>query len=128
LLFRAAGLVPTARPTTIAPAHFSWNYTTYLNLIFLALFGILYWVYRNRERLGAGDRFARDPVCGMQIEKAHAPAWRGQDGERQYFCSDHCAERFDADGRNVERLEHDRVEQQSVQQRGTHSHGADAHH
>ncbi len=24
------------RPTTIAPAHFSWNYTTYLNLFFLA--------------------------------------------------------------------------------------------
>ena len=32
LLFRAAGLVPTMRPTTVAPAHFSWNYTTYLNL------------------------------------------------------------------------------------------------
>ena len=62
------------RPTTIAPAHFSWNYTTYLNLIFLALFGVLYWIYRNRERLGAGDRYARDPVCGMQVETAHAPA------------------------------------------------------
>ena len=32
LLFRAAGLVPTSRPVTVAPAHFSWNYTTYLNL------------------------------------------------------------------------------------------------
>ena len=61
LLFRAAGLVPTMRPTTIAPAHFSWNYTTYLNLIFLALFGVLYWLYRNRERLGGGDRYARGP-------------------------------------------------------------------
>ena len=96
LLFRAAGLVPTMRPTTIAPAHFSWNYTTYLNLIFLVLFGVLYWLYRNRERLGAGDRYARDPVCGMQVEKAHAPASRQHAGERQYFCSDHCAERFDA--------------------------------
>jgi uncharacterized protein len=96
LLFRAAGLVPTMRPATIAPAHFSWNYTTYLNLIFLALFGILYWLYRNRERLGGGDRYARDPVCGMQVEKAHAPASRRHAGERQYFCSDHCAGRFDA--------------------------------
>ena len=59
LLFRAAGLVPTMRPTTVAPAHFSWNYTTYLNLVFLALFGVLYWLYRNRERLGGGDRYAR---------------------------------------------------------------------
>jgi uncharacterized membrane protein YraQ (UPF0718 family)/YHS domain-containing protein len=97
LLFRAAGLVPTIRPTTIAPAHFSWNYTTYLNLIFLLLFGVLYWLYRNRERLGAGDRYARDPVCGMQVEKAHAPATRDHGGERQYFCSDHCADRFVAD-------------------------------
>ena len=96
LLFRAAGLVPTMRPTTIAPAHFSWNYTTYLNLIFLALFGILYWLYRNRERLGGGDRYARDPVCGMQVEKANAPASRRHAGERQYFCSDHCAELFAA--------------------------------
>ena len=96
LLFRAAGLVPTMRPTTIAPAHFSWNYTTYLNLIFLALFGVLYWMYRNRERLGGGDRYARDPVCGMQVEKEHAPASRDRAGERRYFCSDRCAERFDA--------------------------------
>jgi YHS domain-containing protein len=100
LLFRAAGLVPTQRPTTIAPAHFSWNYTTYLNLIFLALFGVLYYLYRNRERLGGGDRYARDPVCGMQVEKAHAPASRHHAGEQHHFCSDHCAQRFDA-------LEHD---------------------
>jgi uncharacterized membrane protein YraQ (UPF0718 family)/YHS domain-containing protein len=98
LLFRAAGLVPTMRPTTIAADHFSWNYTTYLNIVFLALFGVLYFLYRNRERLGAGDRYARDPVCGMQVEKAHAPASRPRDGgASDYFCSDHCAERFDAD-------------------------------
>src|SRR5580692_9487352 len=102
LLFRAAGLVPTVRPTTIAPAHFSWNYTTYLNLIFLALFGVLYWVYRNRERLGAGDRFARDPVCGMQVEMAQAPAVRRHGGVRHYFCSDHCAEQFHPDRHGVD--------------------------
>jgi uncharacterized protein len=95
LLFRAAGLVPTVRPTTVAPAHFSWNYTTYLNLVFLVLFGVLYWLYRNRERFGGGERYARDPVCGMQVEKAHAPASREHAGERHYFCSDHCAEQFE---------------------------------
>jgi len=96
LLFRGAGLVPTARPTTVAPAHFSWNYTTYLNLIFLVLFGVLYWLYRNRERLGGGDGYARDPICGMQVETAHAPASVDHAGERVYFCSDHCAARFSA--------------------------------
>jgi uncharacterized membrane protein YraQ (UPF0718 family)/YHS domain-containing protein len=114
LLFRAAGLVPTQRPTTIAPAHFSWNYTTYLNLIFLALFAVLYYLYRNRERLGGGDRYARDPVCGMQVEKAHAPASRHHAGERQYFCSDHCAQRFDA-------LDNDAGH---AKEGGEHSHGS----
>jgi uncharacterized membrane protein YraQ (UPF0718 family)/YHS domain-containing protein len=118
LLFRAAGLVPTMRPTTIAPAHFSWNYTTYLNLIFLALFGVLYYLYRNRERLGGGDRYARDPVCGMQVEKAHAPASRHHAGEPQYFCSDHCAQRFDVrEARTIHATE-----------RGEHSHGSPPHH
>jgi uncharacterized membrane protein YraQ (UPF0718 family) len=90
LLFRAGGLVPTVRPTTIAPAHFSWNYTTYLNLIFLAVFGLLYWLYRNRERLGGGGRYARDPVCGMQVETAQAPASVVHAGDR-------CAKRFETD-------------------------------
>ena len=98
LLFRGAGLVPTARPTTVAPAHFSWNYTTYLNLVFLALFGVLFWLSRNRERLGGGTGYARDPVCGMQVETAHAPASTVHAGERVYFCSDRCAERFAARG------------------------------
>ena len=93
-IFTAAGLVPTARPTTIAPAHFSWNYTTYLNIVFLVLFGVLYWLYRNRERLGGGSGYARDPVCGMQVQTAHAPASVVRDGQRVYFCSDHCKERF----------------------------------
>ena len=90
-LFRAAGLVPTTRPTTVAPERFAWNYTTYLNLVFLALFAVLYWLYRHRDRLGAGHGYARDPVCGMQVEIAHAPAVRIHGSERTFFCSDHCA-------------------------------------
>ncbi len=94
LLFRAAGLVPTYRPATVAPAHFSWNYTTYLNLVFLVVFAVLYWLYRNRERLGGGDRYARDPVCGMVVETSHAPASLEHEGQRYSFCSDRCAEDF----------------------------------
>ena len=40
---------------------------------------------------------ARDPVCGMQVEMAHAPAVREHAGVRHYFCSDHCAEQFEPD-------------------------------
>jgi uncharacterized protein len=94
VIFRAAGLVPARRPTVIAATSFSWNYTTYLNIVFLAVFAVLYWTYRNRERLGAGSEHATDPVCGMQVERAHAPASAMHDGHRLYFCSDHCAHRF----------------------------------
>jgi uncharacterized membrane protein YraQ (UPF0718 family)/YHS domain-containing protein len=96
-IFRAAGLVPTSRPTQISPAHFSWDYTTVLNIVFLLLFAVLYVVYRQRDRMGSGHRMARDPVCGMQVEKANAPASVVLDGQRTWFCSDHCRHRFDAD-------------------------------
>ena len=88
--------MPTFRPATVAPARFSWNYTTYLNIVFLLLFALLYWTYRNRERLGAGSGYARDPVCGMQVEIAHAPVALQREGERFFFCSDRCAEHFEA--------------------------------
>ena len=91
--------------TTVAPAHFSWNYTTYLNLIFLVAFGVLYSIYRNRERWGGVDRYVRDPICGMQVETAQAPASLVLEGERHYFCSDHCAGRFEADRGGGDRSE-----------------------
>ena len=96
-LFLAGGIVPTSRPTQVAPAHFSWNYTTYLNLIFLAVFAVLYATYRNRDRLGGGGGYARDPVCGMQVETANAPTTISVDGHSIHFCSDRCRERFVAD-------------------------------
>jgi uncharacterized protein len=93
-IFRAAGLVPTVRPAQIAPAHFSWNDTTYLNVVFLGLFALLWWTYRHRARLGGGQRSALDPVCGMQVETGSAPARVEHEGQTLYFCSDHCRERF----------------------------------
>jgi hypothetical protein len=97
VIFRAAGLVPAIRPTQVAPAHFSWDYTTYLNIVFLVLFALLYWAYRNRARLGGNDGYALDSVCGMQVEVANAPASTVQAGKRFYFCSDRCRVRFEAD-------------------------------
>jgi hypothetical protein len=76
---------------------FHWNYTTFLNLVFIGIAGYLYWLYRNRERLGGGAGYATDPVCGMQVQTANAPAGRAHDGHEHWFCSDHCAGRFDAD-------------------------------
>ena len=53
---------------------FGWNYTTVLDVVALVGFAVLYWLYRNRERFGGGAGYAKDPVCGMQVEIAHAPA------------------------------------------------------
>jgi YHS domain-containing protein len=74
-----------------------WNYTAFLNLVFLAVFVLLYLLYRNRRRLGAGAGQARDPVCGMQVEIAGAPAWCMHEGRRVSFCFDRCRQRFEAD-------------------------------
>ena len=68
-----------------------------LNVLFIGLFAVLYRLYRNRERLGGGRGYALDPVCGMQVETANAPASADHAGARYWFCSDHCRERFEAD-------------------------------
>jgi uncharacterized membrane protein YraQ (UPF0718 family) len=43
LLFRAAGLVPTVRNAAVIEAHLAWNYTSILNIFFLALAAALVW-------------------------------------------------------------------------------------
>ena len=94
VLFDAAGLIPHNRAQTIVETSFKWNYTTFLNIIFLALGSYLYWLYRNRNRLGGGTGYAIDPVCGMQIQTTNAPAHLTHNGVRHWFCSDRCAARF----------------------------------
>ena len=61
------------------------------------VFGVLYWLYRNRERLGGGAGYAHDPVCGMQVRTASAPAHSRFRHHAYSFCSDRCRERFEAD-------------------------------
>jgi uncharacterized membrane protein YraQ (UPF0718 family)/YHS domain-containing protein len=90
-LFRAAGLLPSRASTGIELTHLGWNYTTVLDVVAAIGFGLVYWLYKTRP---ASDRYAQDPVCGMQVEVAHAPAWVVHEGERVYFCSDHCARRY----------------------------------
>jgi uncharacterized protein len=95
-LFSAAGLVPQHRPTQIVDTGFGWSYTTFLNIIFIGVFAVLYWLYRQGKRAEAGEGYATDPVCGMSVPISAAAAQRaGRDGT-YWFCSDECAERFDA--------------------------------
>jgi uncharacterized protein len=88
-VFALFGAVPTARPDSVATAHFAWNYTTFFNLAATLLFVGTYLAYRHRKRRGS-ERYAIDPVCGMQVEKMHAPAHFVHDGHDEWFCSDGC--------------------------------------
>ena len=93
-LFKALGWVPGTRPTVIAGDTLGFNYTTVLDVAALTVFAGLYRLYRNRERFGGGAGYAKDPVCGMQVEIATAPASLEHDGQRVHFCSEHCRDRF----------------------------------
>jgi uncharacterized membrane protein YraQ (UPF0718 family)/YHS domain-containing protein len=96
-LFRLVGIPFPDRPAEIAPMRFEWNYTTVLNIVFLLLGVLIYLTYRNRSRLVNDSPYATDPVCGMQVERANAPATVSHNDTTYYFCSDRCQERFTAD-------------------------------
>jgi hypothetical protein len=43
LIFGIAGLVPQHRSAQIVEPHITWNYTTWLNIMFLGLAALLVW-------------------------------------------------------------------------------------
>ena len=84
-VFRALGAVPAERPVHIAPAHLGANYTTVLDALAVLGFAAVYWLYRSSRRgEAAGDStspYAKDVVCGMQVEKSQAPATASHAGD-----------------------------------------------
>jgi uncharacterized membrane protein YraQ (UPF0718 family) len=62
LVFGGLGLVPTTRAAQVADLGFTWNYTTWLNLVFLVLAAVLVW------------RFLRTGGPAMLHQMEHAPA------------------------------------------------------
>jgi len=93
-LFKALNLVPVHRPAQIVAERIGWDYTTVLNIVALAVFAALFWLSRNQQRFGGGAGYATDPVCGMQVQTANAPAMARHAGHAYYFCSDRCHTRF----------------------------------
>jgi hypothetical protein len=47
-LFKGLGLQPTVRNAKVVTAHVSWNYSTYLNVVFLVVAAVLMWRYFRR--------------------------------------------------------------------------------
>jgi hypothetical protein len=93
LIFRGLGGIPGSRPKLIAEEHFAWDHTAVLNIVFIVGFTGLYWVYRQRDRVGDTGH-ARDPICGMQVERANPGATTTTSDGLVYFCSTHCRERY----------------------------------
>jgi uncharacterized membrane protein YraQ (UPF0718 family) len=62
-VFSALGGIPSSRPHTIVATRFEWNYTTFLNIVFLGAFAVLYRLHRSRH--GGADL-----VCEMHAHAA----------------------------------------------------------
>jgi uncharacterized membrane protein YraQ (UPF0718 family)/YHS domain-containing protein len=90
-IFSALGLVPAKRPSidAISSRGISWNYTTFLNIVFLAVAVVLVALTLRRG--------AKDPVCGMTVDRHADKPTSVHGGHSYYFCSESCKTRFDAD-------------------------------
>src|ERR687887_597556 len=90
-IFSAAGLVPSARPSidSISSRGISWNYTTFLNIVFLAIAAILVALTLRRG--------AQDPGCGMTVDRHAGNPTFTYAGHLYYFCSEGCKGKFDAE-------------------------------
>lgn len=95
-LFSALGLVPHTRPVDLPQGTIGWNATTVLDVVALFVWGLLWFLAHNRQRFGGGVGYAVDPVCGMQVEVANAPAQMTVASTTYSFCSEHCRDRFAA--------------------------------
>jgi uncharacterized membrane protein YraQ (UPF0718 family) len=70
LLFGALGLTPTARHAKIVMASVHWNYTTVLNIVFLALAAVLIWRFLSNGGLRM-LKMMNSPAEAAQPASAH---------------------------------------------------------
>ena len=80
------GLVPHA-------SRIGNNFTSWMNLIALIVSIAIFVLYRSRNK-GEDSLYAKDPICGMQVEKTTAAAIFEHNGEKYYFCAPGCRESF----------------------------------
>jgi uncharacterized membrane protein YraQ (UPF0718 family)/YHS domain-containing protein len=90
-IFSAAGLVPTERPSvdSVTSRGIGWNYTTVLNIVFFAVAAALVALTVRRG--------ARDPVCGMTVDRHAGKPTAEYHGQTYYFCGEGCRAKFEAE-------------------------------
>ncbi len=80
------GLVPHA-------SRIGNNFTSWMNLLALLVSIAIFALHLTRNK-SESSPYAKDPICGMQVEKATAAATFEHNGEVYYFCSPGCMESF----------------------------------
>ena len=70
-VFQGIGLQPTVRNAKVVTAHVSWNYSTYLNIVFLVVAAALTWRYFRR---GGGWSMLRMMNEPMEDHGSHSSA------------------------------------------------------
>jgi len=92
-LFNILQIEPTHRALITHSTRVGNNFTTWMNVIALAVLAGIISLYRSRNQ-GDSSPYAKDPICGMQVEKATAAAVWDYEGVRYYFCATGCMESF----------------------------------
>jgi uncharacterized membrane protein YraQ (UPF0718 family)/YHS domain-containing protein len=105
--FQVLGLAPTNHHVAVFETHPTWNYTTFLNLVFLVLMALMAWRFVKTGGMGMLRSMAvppalsalmeRDPVCRMTVDPAIATEKIEHGGTTYYFCSAGCRSAFEKD-------------------------------
>lgn len=90
-LFSALHLIPPSHHVRVLSGQFPLGATLILNVLALA---VLLIVWRLAHGATSDDRLASDPICGMSVDPANAPARATRDGVTFYFCSLGCRDKF----------------------------------
>jgi uncharacterized protein len=103
-LFQLAGLTPAHHYVAAFQTIPSWNYTTVLDVAFLAVAVFLGWRFlrtggldmlRAMEHVPDAAGGQIDPVCRMTVDPDSAAGRSTYRGETYYFCSQGCKATFD---------------------------------
>jgi uncharacterized membrane protein YraQ (UPF0718 family)/YHS domain-containing protein len=115
--FKLFGLAPTNHHITVFETTPTWNYTSFLDIVFLVLMAVLAWRFFTTggpemirgmthapQGLDSHEKESRemstlaiDPVCHMTVETTKPGPRSVHDGKTYYFCSEGCKESFDRD-------------------------------
>jgi uncharacterized membrane protein YraQ (UPF0718 family)/YHS domain-containing protein len=106
LAFDLTGLTPAHHAVRVLQSHPEWNYTTFLDIAFLALASLLGYRFLTtggpemlRTMESSPERkstMALDPVCGMTVDPSTASESSTHAGTTYYFCSGGCRQEFDS--------------------------------